>query len=299
MNERTNQSIETIREQLENRPVTLPDGTELPCLGQGTWYMGEEKQRKKAEVQALQLGLALGMKLIDTAEMYGNGNAEHIVGEALRDRRDEAFLVSKVLPHNAGQDNIEQACENSLRRLETDYLDLYLLHWRGGVPLEETIEGMEKLQRKGKIVRWGVSNFDTDDMEELTSTAGGTRCMTNQVLYHLGSRGIDYDLLPWQREKQIPAMAYCPLAQGGKLRRQIIEDAVVHDIAEKHHATPLQIALAWTIRHGDVISIPKAVQEQHVWDNAKAATIELTESDLAQLDSSFPKPDRKLPLDIV
>lgn len=291
--------IVEIRNRLEKRVVTLPDGTSVPCLGQGTWKMGENPQAKEQEIKALQLGIELGMKLIDTAEMYGDGGAERIVGEAIKGRRDEVFLVSKVYPHNAGLNMISKACENSLKRLGTDRLDLYLLHWRGRIPLEETIEGMEKLRKEGKILRWGVSNFDTDDMEELWNAAKGQNCATNQVLYHLGSRGIDFDLLPWQREHNMPIMAYSPIAQGGSLRKQLLTDPIVNEIAEKYNVKPLQIALAWTIRTNDVIAIPKAVQEQHVIENAEAASIELTEEDLNRLDEVFPKPNKKVPLDII
>lgn len=200
-----------IKNALAKHVVTLPDGTSLPSLGQGTWYMGENPQVRDKEIKALQLGVELGMTLIDTAEMYGNGDSERLVGEAIKGRRNEVFLVSKVYPHHAGLDMISKACENSLKRLGTDHLDLYLLHWRGHVPLEETIEGMEKLREEGKILRWGVSNFDTVDMEELWNTTNGKKCVTNQVLYHLGSRGIDFDLLPWQREHNMPIMASVPL----------------------------------------------------------------------------------------
>jgi len=282
-----------------SKTVTLPDGSVVPALGQGTWYMGENSQIRAREIRALQLGIDLGMKLIDTAEMYGDGLSEVLVGEAIKGRRDEVFLVSKVYPHHAGLKSIATACENSLKRLGTDRLDLYLLHWRGRVPLEETIEGMERLKKEGKILRWGVSNFDTSDMKELWSQTNGSNCMTNQVLYHLGSRGIDYDLLPWQQEHQVPIMAYCPLAQGGSLSRRLVNDPTLKEIANDHDATPLQIALAWTIRSNQVIAIPKASQEQHVMDNAKAATIQLTEEELRRLDEVFPKPHRKVPLDIV
>lgn len=282
-----------------NRTITLPDGTSLPCVGQGTWYMGENPQMKEKEVRALQLGLELGMNVIDTAEMYGNGGAELVVGEALKGRRDDVFLVSKVNPHNAGLDQIEIACENNLKRLGTDYLDLYLLHWRGSVPLVETIEGMEKLRRDGKIARWGVSNFDTADMKELLNSENGKNCMTNQVLYHLGSRGIDYDLVPWQNEHHMPFMAYSPLAQGGSLRTQLLTDPAIKEIAEKYDAQPLQIALAWTIRAGNCLAIPKAIQEEHVRANAEAAAIRLSDEDLTKLDGVFPQPTRKMPLDII
>lgn len=292
-------NLTKIKNSLESRVVTMPDGTSLPRIGQGTWYMGENPQMRDREIKALQLGIELGMKLIDTAEMYGNGDSERLVGEAIKGRRDDIFLVSKVYPHHAGLDMIAKACENSLKRLGTDHLDLYLLHWRGRVPLAETIEGMEKLRKEGKIVRWGVSNFDTDDMKELWNTTNGKNCMTNQVLYHLGSRGIDYDLLPWQREHHMPIMAYSPLAQGGSLRRQLLTDPTIKEIAEKYAVQPLQIALAWTIRSNDCLAIPKAVQEEHVLANAKATIIELTKEDLNRLDEVFPQPTRKMPLDII
>jgi diketogulonate reductase-like aldo/keto reductase len=291
--------IAKIKNHLEKRVVSLPDGTTVPCLGQGTWHMGENSRDKEKEIRALQLGLDLGMKLIDTAEMYGNGGAELLVGEVIKGRRNEIFLVSKVYPHNSGLDKISRACENSLKRLGTDHLDLYLLHWRGGVPLEETIEGMEKLKREGKILRWGVSNFDTDDMEELWNSNNGENCATNQVLYHLASRGIDFDLLPWQREHKMSIMAYSPLGHGGSSRNQLLSNPIIREIAEKHEVKPMQIALAWTIRSNNVIAIPKAVQEQHVFENAEAATIELTEEDLNKLDQVFPKPRKKVPLDII
>ncbi|ALC80471.1 MULTISPECIES: aldo/keto reductase [Bacillus] len=288
-----------LRNKLENRNVTLPDGTCLPAIGQGTWYMGEDPKKKQEEIKALKLGLDLGMKLIDTAEMYGQGNSERVVGEAIKENRDDVFLVSKVYPQKSGLGNISAACENSLNRLGTDHLDLYLLHWRGSVPLEETIEGMERLKKEGKILRWGVSNFDTADMEELWNTKGGRNCATNQVLYHLGSRGIDFDLLPWHKDHKIPIMAYSPLAQGGSLRKQLLSDDNVNKIAEKYNVSPLQIALAWTIRSNHVIAIPKAVQEQHVYQNAEAVSVELTQEDLNRIDEAFPEPRKKMPLDII
>jgi diketogulonate reductase-like aldo/keto reductase len=288
-----------IKNALQKRTVTLPDGTSLPSIGQGTWYMGENPKVKDKEIEALQLGIELGMTLIDTAEMYGNGESERLVGEAIKGRRDDVFLVSKVYPHHAGLDKIEKACEKSLERLGTDHLDLYLLHWRGRVPLAETIEGMEKLRKDGKIVRWGVSNFDTDDMKELWGTAKGKDCATNQVLYHLGSRGIDFELLPWQLDHHVPIMAYSPLAQGGSLRRQLLTDPTIRDIAEAYNVQPLQIALAWTIRSNHVVAIPKAVQKEHLLANAEAATIEFTQEDLHRLDQVFPKPTRKMPLEII
>ncbi|NGM82844.1 aldo/keto reductase [Paenibacillus sp. 7124] len=279
--------------------IALRDGTGVPRIGQGTWNIGEDASRRKEEVEALKLGVELGMNLIDTAEMYGEGRSETVVGEAVKGLRDKVFLVSKVYPHNAGLGRIERSCEDSLKRLGTDHLDLYLLHWRGRVPLEETVEGMERLVQQGKIARWGVSNFDTDDMEELLRLARGTHCATNQVLYHLGSRGIEFDLLPWQRKRQMPIMAYSPLAQAGALRKGLVQNEAVKAVAETHGATPLQVILAWCIREGGVIAIPKASSREHVLQNAAAALIDLSEEELRQLDRAFPEPERKMPLDII
>lgn len=292
MNEYSN-----IRDSLSKRVVSFPDGSSVPVLGQGTWNMGEKQALKEQEVKALRFGIELGMTLIDTAEMYASGGAETVAGEAIRGLRDHVFLVSKVYPHNAGRKKILEACENSLKRLKTEYLDLYLLHWRGQIPLEETIEEMEKLKKEGKILRWGVSNFDTDDMNELFNLPNGNHCMTNQVLYHLGSRGIEFDLLPWQKSHQMPIMAYSPIAQGGTLRTQLLEDETVLGIAEEHGVKPMQIILAWCIRSNDVIAIPKAVQLEHVKENAASASIELTSEDLKRLEKIFPAPQKKMPLD--
>ncbi|CAG7655023.1 Glyoxal reductase [Paenibacillus allorhizosphaerae] len=279
--------------------VILADGTVLPAIGQGTWYIGDEPSKRKQEIAALRLGVELGMTVIDTAEMYGEGLSEELVGEAIADIREQVFLVSKVYPHNAGQDRIARSCEQSLKRLKTDRLDLYLLHWRGNIPLGETIEGMERLVEAGKIVRWGVSNLDTADMEELVRLAKGSHCVVNQVLYHLGSRGIEVELQPWQRERGIPIMAYSPLAQAGTLRRGLIANRAVQQIAEKHRIQPFQLLLAWCIRSGDVLALPKASTEEHVRQNAAAGEVELTEEDVNHLDVAFPRPSRKVPLDII
>lgn len=295
----TNSEILEIREFVEKRKVILPDGTKVSALGQGTWYMGESINKRNEEIKALKLGLELGMNLIDTAEMYGDGLSEELVSQVIEGCRNDVFLVSKVYPHNAGMNSISRACENSLRRLKTDHLDLYLLHWRGRVPFEETIEGMERLKREGKILRWGVSNLDTEDMEELYNKSNGENCIVNEVLYHLGSRGIEYDLLPWQREKNIPTIAYCPLAQGGSLKRDLLNNETLIEIAKEYNAKPLQIALAWTIRKNDIISIPKASNINHVIENAKAASIILSQTDFEKLDKVFKKPNRKMSLDIV
>lgn len=242
------------------RTILLPDGTALPAIGQGTWNMGEKQSSQQEEVRALRSGIEQGMTVIDTAEMYAEGGAEVVTGKAIAGYRDEVFLVSKVYPHHADHKQMIAACERSLTRLGTDRLDLYLLHWRGGVPLEETVEALEQLKQSGKIIRWGVSNLDTRDMQELWSLPEGSQCMVNQVLYHAASRGIEHDLLPWMRERSVPVMAYCPLAQGGRLRSELLEHPVIQKIAQDRGVTTSQIALAWVIRDGDVLAIPKAVQ---------------------------------------
>ena len=272
------------------RSVAFPDGASVPALGQGTWRMGESPADRRDEIAAVRLGLELGMTLIDTAEMYGEGQAETLLGEALAGVRDQVFLVSKAYPQNAGRGRLERACEASLNRLGTDRLDLYLLHWRGSVPLAETVEGMEALVRAGKILRWGVSNLDLRDMQELWS-AGGERCATDQVLYNITERGPEFDLLPELKRRGLPIMAYSPVGQG-----RLPRSAALAAVAARHDASPFQIALAWALRDPSVIAIPKATQEAHVRDNRKAADIALTAQDLAELDADFPPPKRKRPL---
>lgn len=261
--------------------------------------MGENAALRSQEVGALQAGLDLGLKVIDTAEMYAEGAAEEVVGEALRGRRDQAWLVSKVYPWNAGEVDAIEACERSLRRLQTDYLDLYLLHWRGNVPLEETIRAMESLQQQGKIRHWGVSNFDHDDMLELWQEPGGKSCLTNQVLYHLASRGIEYDLLPQCQQREIPIMAYCPLAQAGRLRQALFDDAHLQQIAQQKGISVAQVLLAWVIRQQGVLAIPKASSVSHVQQNAAALSINLTNEELSIIDRAFPAPQSKTALDVV
>jgi diketogulonate reductase-like aldo/keto reductase len=272
--------------------TTLPSGDAVPVLGLGAWMMGEHVRHKKDEVNALRLGLDLGMNLIDTAELYASGGSERVVAEAIAGRRDEVFLVSKVLPHNATRKGTIAACEQSLKRLNTDRLDLYLLHWRESVPLKETLDGLTALVRDGKIRNWGVSNFDVDDMEELLKLPGGDKVATNQVMYNLRRRGIEFALLPWSRQRNIPIMAYSPLDQGHLMR----SSELMH-IAERHSATPAQIALAWTIRQPGVFAIPKSSRESHVRDNHKALTIRLKDDDLAELDRHFRPPTMKKPLE--
>ena len=276
------------------RTTTLPSGETIPVLGQGTWKMGEDSRRRANEVSALKLGLDLGITLIDTAEMYASGGAEEVVAEAIAGRRDETFLVSKVLPSNASRSGVQRACENSLKRLRTDRIDLYLLHWPGSVPLAETVAAFEALKEAGKIRHWGVSNFDTDEMEELVSLPEGGNVQTNQVLYNLVRRGLEFDLAPWSRQRGIPLMAYSPVEQGA-LARNTGLDAV----AARHSATPAQIALAWVMHQEGVIAIPKASSQEHVRQNFAALDIELTPQDIADLDRVFPPPTRKRGLEMV
>ena len=262
----------------------------MPRLGQGTWRMGEGSAPRRQEVTALQLGLDLGMSMIDTAEMYGDGAAEEVVADAIEGRRDAVFLVSKVYPHNASRAGIAAACARSLRRLRTDCLDLYLLHWPGSVPIAETVAGFEALRDAGHIRAWGVSNFDVDEMERLP--AG---CATNQVLYNAATRGIEFDLLPWSRQKGMPVMAYSPVGQGGALLRA----PALADVARRLGATPAQVALAWTLAQPGVVAIPKAGTPEHVRQNAATAAMRLSDADLAAIDAAFPPPHRKEALAIL
>jgi diketogulonate reductase-like aldo/keto reductase len=276
------------------RTIELPSGEAIPVLGQGTWQMAEDARRRKDEVAALRLGLDLGLTLIDTAEMYGDGAAEQLVGEAIAGRRDEVFLVSKVLPSNATRRGTVAACERSLRRLGTERLDLYLLHWRGPAPLEETLGAFEALVRAGKVRYWGVSNCDVSDVEELVGLPGGDAVATNQVLYNLTRRGIEYDLLPWSREQRLPVMAYSPVEQG-----RLLGHSGVQRVAARHGATPAQVALAWVLRQDGVTAIPKAGTPAHVRENRAALDVRLTSEDLADLDRAFPPPTRKRPLEML
>lgn len=276
-------------------PLTsLPSGATVPSLGQGTWYMGETRNRMKDEVAALQLGIDLGMTLIDTAEIYADGGAEIVVGEAVASRRDEVFLVSKVLPYNASRTGTIEACERSLKRMGTDRIDLYLLHWRGRYPLTETVEAFEELIEAGKILSWGVSNCDPDDMAELMQVPGGEACAVNQVLYNLTRRGIEFDLQPWCRDMDIPIMAYSPIEQGRMLRHPVLGE-----IAKRHGATPAQVGLSWLLRQEGVIAIPKAVSPDHIRQNRAAVEVVLTAEDLLQLDRAFPPPKRAQPLEML
>ncbi|MEZ5843273.1 MAG: aldo/keto reductase [Hyphomicrobiaceae bacterium] len=270
------------------RTVTLPSGEGVPALGQGTWFMGERAGTRTAEADALRLGLDLGMSLIDTAEMYADGGAEEVVGAAMKGRRDDVFLVSKFYPQNASRSRVSAACEHSLKRLGTDRIDLYLLHWRGSVPLAETVAACEALKAAGKIRYWGVSNLDLDDMDELRAVAHGEACATDQVLYHLGARGIEFDLLPDCQRRGLPVMAYSPLGQ-----RSILGVPALTKVAGRHGVTPAVVALAWVLRQPGVVAIPKAAHAAHVRDNRSAADLQLTQDDMSELDKAFPPPRRK------
>jgi diketogulonate reductase-like aldo/keto reductase len=277
-----------------NQTVMLPTGEAIPALGQGTWQMAEDPSRRAQEVNALRLGLELGMTLIDTAEMYGEGAAEELVAEAITGRRDEAFLVSKVYPHHASRSGVVQACERSLKRLQTDRLDLYLLHWRGSVPLGDTVAGFEELRRSGKIRHWGVSNFDISDMEELAQVPDGANCATNQVLYNVTRRGPEFDLIPWMAAHRMPLMAYSPIEQG-----RLPRSGALKAIGDKHRASAFQIALAWLLQQPGVIAIPKAGRPDHVRDNQQALEIKLTPEELKAIDAQFAPPKRKRPLEMI
>jgi aldehyde reductase len=270
---------------------TLACGQRVAALGQGTWNIGDDPRRRADEIAALRRGIELGLALIDTAEMYGDGRSESLVGEAIAGRRHEIFLVSKVYPHNASRKAMPRSCEASLRRLGVETLDLYLLHWPGNVPLAETVEAFESLQRAGKIRHWGVSNFDTDAMQELWQTPGGTAAQTNQVLYNLGERGIEWDLRPWQREHRVPVMAYSPFDQGRLLRQRALGT-----FAQARGMTPGQAALGWLLAQDDVIAIPKASSPARVEENAGALAHSLSSADLQELDALFPPPDGPRPL---
>ena len=279
--------------------VKLSDGSCVPALGQGTWYLGDVSERRKDEIAALRSGIEAGMTLIDTAEMYGNGRSESLVGEAIRPYdRKTLFLVSKVLPPNANRKRLMTSLDASLARLGTDYLDLYLYHWRGNTSLAETVACLEEAKAQGKIRAWGVSNFDLDDMEELWGVPNGRNCVVNQVLYHMGSRGIEYSLLPWMREHDVALMAYCPLAQAGRLSCDLFGHPVVQKIAQQYRASPAQIALAWVIRETGTIAIPRTGKKEHALLNADAGKIVLSTEDMTEIDRIFLPPTRKEPLDI-
>ncbi|HSN40635.1 MAG TPA: aldo/keto reductase [Burkholderiales bacterium] len=276
------------------KTVALPSGEHVPAFGQGTWYMGDDRAARAEEIATLRLGLDLGLTLIDTAEMYGDGRSEQLVGEAIAGRRDEVFLVSKVLPHHATRRGTVTACERSLRRLKTDRIDLYLLHWRGNVPFAETLEALTALARAGKIRHYGVSNLDLADMRELWNAAGGSGVAANQLLYNLSRRGIEWDLLPWLRERRIPVMAYSPLEQA-----RLLENAKFAAFARREGMTPAQMALAWLLANDDAIVIPKCARREHLKENTAALDHRLTAAQRAGLDRLFPPPRGPHPLEML
>ena len=276
------------------RLVTFPDGTTVPVLGQGTWEIGDDPGRRDEEQAALARGIDLGLTVLDTAELYGDGRSERLVGEVIAGRRDEVFLVSKVRPENASEMKMMLACEKSLERLGVDRIDLYLLHWEGRIPLEETVDAFQELVDEGMIARWGVSNLDLRTMERLVDIDGGNDCAANQLLYNLGSRGVEFDLLPWMQARDMPMMAYSPLGRGG-----LLEHPLITDIADRHDASPAQVALAAVLRQDGMIAIPKASTVEHVEANADALDIRFDVEDLERLDRVFPPPTKATPLDII
>ena len=276
------------------KTVTLPDGERVPALGMGTWNMGDHPAARAEEIATLRLGLDLGLRLIDTAEMYGEGLSESLIGEAIAGRRDEAFLVSKVYPHHASREGVAAACERSLRRLGTDRIDLYLLHWRGSVPLEETVQGLQALQRSGKIRHYGVSNLDLSDMEELWRAPGGDQVATNQLLYNLTRRGIEWDLLPWLHERRVPVMAYSPIEQA-----RLVRHPKLARFAQDAGMTPAQVALAWLLARDGIIAIPKTSHRERLRENVGALAHALSSEQLATLDGLFPPPKGPRPLEML
>jgi diketogulonate reductase-like aldo/keto reductase len=272
-------------------------GREVFPIGLGTWSMGDKADKFDQEVEALRVGLDHGVQVIDTAEMYGDGNAERLVAQAIKPyNREDLFLISKVLPSNASKKQIPISLDNSLKRLQTDYLDLYLLHWKGNIPIEETIEALEKIRGQGKIKSWGVSNLDVDDLEKIMKLPDGIKCATNQVRYNLGDRGIEFDLVSMMNQLKMPLIAYAPVARGDSFGTNLTKQKALKEIAEKHHSDIFQILLAWCIRNGQTIAIPQSTNTTHVVNNVKAAEIQLTQQDLEQLDSIYPKPSVKQPL---
>ena len=274
--------------------ITLPSGENLPVLGQGTWNMGEKLGTRREEIATLQFGIDLGLKLIDTAEMYGDGKSEELIGEAITGRRDEAFLVSKVYPHNASRKGTVAACERSLKRLCTDRLDLYLLHWRGSYPFDDTIEAFTRLREAGKIRHWGVSNFSIGDMEEVWGTPGGELVATNQLLYNLTRRGIEFDLLPWQRKRHVPVMAYSPIEQA-----RLLINPKLAEFAKRHGMTPAQAALTWLLAKDNIIAIPKTSRLERLKENVGALDHPLSKEQVAELDRLFPPPNGPVPLEML
>ncbi|GEO70689.1 aldo/keto reductase [Levilactobacillus acidifarinae] len=281
------------------KTITLA-GQTVPAIGIGTWHMGDDPQLRAAEIATIQAGLAAGARVIDTAEMYGSGRAESLVGEALHGiDRQKVFLISKVLPENASRARMQRSVEASLKRLGTDYLDLYLYHWRGNIPLAETVAELQRLQDQGLVKAWGVSNFDVADLNELWALPQGPNAQANEDLYHLGSRGLDYAVLPWQRQHHLPLIAYSPVAQGDAWGQHLTTNPVVQQLANKYQVSIYQILLAWVIRHDQVLAIPQTSSVAHMRQNLAAGDLTLSAADLAALDGQYPAPTHKLPLDVI
>lgn len=275
-------------------------GVSLPAIGIGTWHMGDQPQMYAQEKATILYGLQHGATVIDTAEMYGEGNAEKLVGDVLQDfDRSKVFLISKFYPQNATKIKMKQALDRSLKRLKTDYLDLYLLHWRGSVPLAETVAGLVELQKAGKIRHWGVSNFDTDDLKELYALPNGAQVIANEDLYNLANRGIEYELLPWQWQQKLPLIAYSPVDQGDSRGQNLTQNEIIQDIAQAHQVTPMQLLLAWTIQANDVMAIPQTSNLEHMKQNIAAGEIKLSKAEMQQIDTQFPAPDSKQSLRMI
>ncbi|WP_283680074.1 aldo/keto reductase [Lentilactobacillus sp. Marseille-Q4993] len=280
------------------KTMKIADHT-VPAIGLGTWHMGEPSNRQ-TEIKAIRAGIDAGATVIDTAEMYGNGLSEDLVGQAIDGLdREKLFLIDKVLPQNASKKRMEKSLDTSLKRLKTDYVDLYLYHWRGSVPLSETVATLQELQQSGKIKRWGVSNFDVVDMVELLGLPNGNNVAANEDLYNLGSRGLDFDMIPWLVKRDIPLIAYSPIAQGDRFGANLTTNKVIKAIADNHNATPYQILLAWVIRNGSTLAIPQSANPEHVVANVEAANITLSKEELFMIDSEYPAPESKQPLDIL
>ncbi|MHA8111319.1 aldo/keto reductase [Lactobacillaceae bacterium Melli_B4] len=276
------------------------NGISVPNIGIGTWHMGSDAVNYDRDCDVITYGIQNGATVVDTAEMYGSGDSELLVGDAIRGLdRDKIFLISKFYPNNAVEPNLSQALDGSLKRLDTDYLDLYLYHWRGGAPLAQTVADLEALKKSGKIRHWGVSNFDIDDMQELVNVPNGNHVFTNEDLYNIGVRGIEYSLLPWQRQRKIPLIAYAPVDEGDSRHHRIETNPILNQVADKHGVTPYQVMLAWTVRDQQTIAIPQTTSKQHMLDNIAAGNLELDQEDLDNLDKSFPAPTHKEPLDII
>lgn len=281
------------------KQVTINNVT-LPAIGVGTWHMGDSISQRATEIAAIQAGIEAGAKVIDTAEMYGNGRSEQLIKQAIQPyNRDDLYLIDKVLPTNAGKSQLEASLDQSLANVGTDYFDLYLLHWRGGIPLAETVKELERVKKAGKIKAWGVSNFDVADLKELWNLPNGNNCVANEDLYNLDERGIEYDLLPLMKQHALPLIAYSPLSQGDTITGKLTDNPVLNQIAHHHQVTVEQIMLAWVLRIGNVLAIPQSSNPKHAQANVEAGEIELTDKEILTLQKEFPTPNSKQPLAVI